>query len=142
MGLMRAMDVAASSLSAQRTRLEIASANIANSETTRTEEGGPYRPREVFFVAGSLGENRPGDATRRAVQGIREVRVEIAERPPILRFQPGHPDSDDLGYVAYPDVNKIAETVNLIEASRSYEASVSVVKAIRSMLQSAVNLLR
>jgi flagellar basal-body rod protein FlgC len=142
MGLMRAIDVAASALSAQRTRLEVTAANLANSETTRTAAGGPYRPREVFFVAGPVGEGRPDDRAGRAIEGIREVRVEVPERPPIQRFQPDHPDADAQGYVAYPDVNRIAETVNLIEATRSYEANVTVVKAVRSMLQAALNLLR
>jgi len=141
-GLMKAMDVAASALTAQRTRLEVTAANMANSETTRTAEGGPYRPREVFFVAGPVGENRPGDPSDRAIEGVREVRVQISDRPPLLRYQPGHPDADARGYVAYPDINRIAETVNLIEATRSYEAGVTVVKAIRSMLQSALNIVR
>lgn len=142
MGLMRAMDVSASALTAQRTRLEIVSANLANSDTTRTAEGGPYRPREVFFVAGPVGEARPADRAAGAVEGVKEVRVDVPNRPPLLRYQPGHPDADPRGYVAYPDINKVAETVNLIEASRSYEANVTVVRAIRAMLQSALNILR
>src|SRR5262249_8864440 len=112
MGLSRAMDVSASALTAQRTRMEIVSANLANSETTGTEGGGPYRPREVFFVAGPVADAPPGDPTARAVQGVKEVRVEIPNRPPLLRYQPGHPDADARGYVSYPDVNKVAETVN------------------------------
>ncbi|MBI3448228.1 MAG: flagellar basal body rod protein FlgC [Acidobacteria bacterium] len=142
MGLMRAMDVSASALTAERTRLEVVSANLANSETTRTAEGGPYRPREVFFVAGPVGEAKPGDEAGRAIEGVREVRVEIPDRPPLLRYQPGHPDADARGYVSYPDINKVAETVNLMEASRSYEANVTVVRAVRAMLASALNILR
>ncbi|HZE88227.1 MAG TPA: flagellar basal body rod protein FlgC [Verrucomicrobiae bacterium] len=139
---MRAMDVSASALTAERTRLEVVSANLANSETTRTAEGGPYRPREVFFVAGPVGEAKAGSDPDRAIEGVREVRVEIPDRPPLLRYQPGHPDADARGYVSYPDINKVAETVNLMEASRSYEANVTVVRAVRAMLASALNILR
>ncbi len=142
MSLSRAVDVAATALSAQRLRMELASANMANAETTRTPEGGPYQKRMAVFEAEpallSDRERRSG----RVPGGVRVDRIVADTSPPALRYQPGHPDADADGYVEFPNVNSTEEMVNLLSAARSYEAGISVIRVARQLLQTTLNLLR
>lgn len=132
MSLLTAIDVNASGLKAQRQRVEVSSANLANSQTTRTEEGGPYRRKDVIFQAVSFGN--AFDAAARGLNGV-EV-IGVADDPAEFdrRYEPGHPDADAEGYVAYPNVSAIEEMANLVEASRSYEANISAVNIIKTMI--------
>lgn len=142
MSLTRAVDIAASGLSAQRLRMELASANMANSETTRTPEGGPYRRKVAVFQAEPpLLPNRQTKAGR-AAGGVRVDTIVTDQAPPALRYQPGHPDADPQGYVSYPNVNATEEMVDLVSAARSYEAGLSVIKTMRQLLQATLNLVR
>lgn len=155
MELFRAMDVSASALTAQRLRMEVAASNLANAESTRTPEGGPYRRRVV-----RLGERSPapprgeswgrwlavaaGMPDRGATGGVgRGVRVlAIAEDSTPLRreYRPGHPDADASGYVELPNVNPALEMVELIAASRAYEASLAALETTKSMAQRTLDL--
>ena len=146
MNILSAMETSSSGMAAQRYRMNIISTNIANSQTTRTPEGGPYRRRDVIFGAlpaprtfeqelRSLMEGRGDDPIHVKVLG-----VAVDERPPILRYDPSHPDSNEEGYVAYPNINPVEEMVNLTLASRSYEANVAAFNAAKNMAMRAMEI--
>lgn len=142
MSLRGAVDVAATALSAQRLRMELASANMANSETTRTPEGGPYRRRIAVF------ESEPAIVSARARRegrvpgGVHVSKIQADDAPPALRYQPGHPDANPEGYVAYPNINATAEMIDMLSAARSYEAGITVIKTVRQLSQATLNLVR
>ena len=142
MSLDRAMDAAASALAAERVRIELASANMANAETTRTPEGGPYRRRVAVFQAEAARLTEREMQSGRAPGGVRVERIVADASPPAMRFQPGHPDADAEGYVRYPNVNATEEMVDMLSAARSYEAGISVIKTVRQLLQATLNLVR
>ena len=140
MSLERALAIGATGLTAQRTRMEVVSSNLANSHTTRTAEGGPYRRKQPLFEAQAI-ELFPKDALG---QGVRSVRVvDVVDDPSdfALRHEPGHPDADERGFVAYPNVDPVREMVDMLSATRSYEANVTLVRSVREMLQSALQIL-
>lgn len=141
MSLERAFLIAASGLAAQRTRMEIVASNLANARTTRTPEGGPYRRKEPVFVAEPLA----APFEKSLAGALRSVRVErIVEdpAPPALRYEPGHPDADADGFVPYPNVDPVEEMVDMLSATRSYEANVTLVRSVREMFRSALGILR
>jgi flagellar basal-body rod protein FlgC len=134
MDFFSAMDISASALSAERTRMNLISSNLANANSTRTAEGGPYRRKDAVFTAtsatGSFGAalTRAGDARRVQVTNIVED-----QNPPRLQYEPTHPDANPQGYVAYPNVNIVEEMADMISASRSYEANITAANAAKSM---------
>jgi flagellar basal-body rod protein FlgC len=130
--------IAASGMAAQRLRVQLVAANIANSETTRTAQGGPYRKKDPVFEAALMGETADG----MPVTGVAVTGVQESQDPFISKYDPNHPDADANGMVMYPNVNPVEEMVNLTEASRSFEANVAVVRAVRTMTLSAQDLLR
>ncbi len=132
------MNVTATGLSAQRLRMETVASNLANANTTRTPEGGPYRRRDVVFEAVPAGSFR--GALRSAMQSVRVARVVEDVRAPQQRYEPGHPDADTRGFVAYPNVEPVTEMVNLLSASRSYEANVTVMEATKSLMLRALEI--
>jgi flagellar basal-body rod protein FlgC len=129
MSLITALDINGSGLTAQRKRVEIASSNMANSQTTRTEEGGPYRRKDVVFQTATF-----GNSLETAMKGV-EV-SDIVDDPTAFdrRYEPGHPDADDQGYVAFPNVNPMEEMANLVSAARSYEANIATISIVKSMI--------
>lgn len=131
------LDIAATGMSAQRLRVQLIAANIANSETTRTAEGGPFRRKDAVFVARDMGFDR---ALRSA--GVQVAEIRASKDPFLTRYEPGHPDANAEGLVAYPNVNPVEEMVNLTEASRAFEANVAVVRSAKAMAQSALDILR
>ncbi|HEY8469153.1 MAG TPA: flagellar basal body rod protein FlgC [Longimicrobiales bacterium] len=152
--LFRGLAIAASGLSAQRQRIEVAAHNLANAETTRTDEGGPYR-RKVVALAPKVGMPdltrpvRPGDpwilppAVIEPVDtlgGVQVLGVEEDPSPGELVYDPGHPDADEAGYVRYPNVRVSEEMVTLMEARRAYEANATVFDAMKSMLRRAAQI--
>ena len=144
MNFLSAMATSSSGMSAQRFRMNILAANIANAETTRTPEGGPYRRRDVIF--GALPAPRTFEEELRAQTQPDEPRlakvlgVAIDERPPILRYEPSHPDANEDGYVAMPNINPMEEMTNLMLASRSYEANVAAFNATKNMALKALEI--
>ncbi len=146
MDFLTAMETSSSGLAAQRYRLNVIASNIANSQTTRTPEGGPYRRRDVIF--GALPAPRTFEQELRSLMDgrtddpihVKVLGVAIDERPPILRYDPSHPDSNDEGYVAFPNINPVQEMVNLSLASRSYEANVAAFNAAKSMALKAMEI--
>ena len=143
MDFFSAMDISASALTAERTRMNLISSNLANANSTRTAEGGPYRRKDAVFTAtpapGSFGAalGRASDARRVEVSQISEDR-----NPPRLQYEPSHPDADPQGYVAYPNVNVVEEMADMISASRSYEANVTATQAAKSMALKTLELMR
>jgi flagellar basal-body rod protein FlgC len=147
MDLLSAMEVTASGLSAQRTRLNIISQNLANAHVTRTADGGPYRRQVPVFSAVPFSNyltqamdtppHPPGADPKKGVfvQGIYQDNEEFKRV-----YDPGHPDADDEGYVLYPNVDTVTEMTNLINASRSYEAGVTAVNASKSMAMKALEI--
>lgn len=131
-------DIAASGMAAQRLRVQLIAANVANSETTRTPEGGPFRRKDAVFQVASLG--RTIDGTE--LTGVRVSKVIASSEPFITRYEPNHPDADAEGIVQYPNVNPVEEMVNLTEATRAFDANVAVIRAARNMTLSAQDLLR
>ena len=131
-------DVAASGMSAQRLRLQLIAANVANSETTRTPEGGPFLKKDAVFKVHSMGTTADG----MPLAGVRIADIYISKDPFVYKYDPGHPDADEDGVVTYPNVNPIEEIVNFTGASRSFEANVAVVNATKSMGQAALDMLR
>ena len=140
LGVFSALEVAASGLGAQRVRMNTIASNLANARTTRTEEGGPYRRIDPMFEAVRIERM---DAAVRAGAAVSRVRVrEIVadERPGQLVHDPGHPDADIDGYVEYPNVNVVDEMVNMITASRAYEAGVTSIESVKGMARSAMQI--
>lgn len=145
MSLFSVLSVSASGMAAQRTRAELLVQNLANSETTRTPEGGPYRRRDVVFQ--STPETSPFSAVFQGemTNGVAGVEVaDVVEDPTEgeKRYQPGHPDADKDGYVAYPNVNPAEDMVDLLSAQRGYEGNVAAITAIKDMIQHSIDLLR
>jgi flagellar basal-body rod protein FlgC len=144
MNLFGMLEVSGSALLAERERAELSASNMANAETTRTIEGGPYRRQNVVFEARH--PFAPGFAvTLASFTDMRTEGVEVSSvvqdpAPPTRRFDPGHPDADASGYVDFPNVNPVEESVNLMEAARSYQLNVSAIQSIKAMIQSAIGL--
>ena len=139
MNLLTALDVNASGLAAQRQRVEVSSANLANSQTTRTEEGGAYRRKDVVFQTASF-QDSLGSAMNGGVQGVEVSGVLEDTRPFDRRYEPGHPDADKDGYVSYPNVNAMEEMANLVEAARSYEANIASIGIVKTMINRTLDI--
>src|SRR3989442_14521850 len=139
MNLFTALDVNASGLTAQRKRVELSSSNLANSQTTRTPEGGAYRRKDVVFQTSSF-EDSLGAAIDKVVQGVEVSDIVDDPRPFDRRYEPGHPDADQEGYVSYPNVNVLEEMANLVEASRSYEANIAVIGIVKTMINRTLDI--
>jgi len=144
MSLLSALSISASGMSAQRQRTELLVENLANSDTTRTPEGGPYRRKDAIFVSdpsaadfSSMFESEMG-----AGSGVRVSEVISDKRDPEKRYLPGHPDADKDGYVAYPRMNPAEDMVDLLGASRGYQANVSAVSAVKDMIQRSLDLFK
>lgn len=139
LGTFSAMEVAASGLSAERSRMNTIASNLANAKTTRTEAGGPYKRIDPVFVAQAI-DPSSFDALERNVQVVKVTQIKEDTRDPMKVYEPGHPDADPTGYVSYPNVNVVEEMVNMITASRAYEAGVSSIESVKSMAQTALGL--
>ncbi len=137
MGFFDGYDIATSGMGAQRTRINIVSANIANAKTTHTQEGGPYKKQNVVFEEILLKESNkinsdtknnienPDEKVQTSLRGVGVKSVVEDDSEPVMRYEPSHPDANEDGYVAYPNINPVIEMVDLIEAMRSYEANLA-----------------
>ena len=143
MNFIDALHISASGLAAQRLRMNVVSSNLANSSTTRTAEGGPYRKKDVVFASQPLGSEFQGMVQQQIKGKLSEVKVVgIVDdsRPPIIKYDPQHPDADRNGYVKMPNINVIEEMVNMMSATRSYEANVTAVNATKKMAMKALEI--
>jgi flagellar basal-body rod protein FlgC len=144
MSLFSALSVSATGMAAQRTRAELLVENLANSETTRTPDGGPYRRKDAVFTS----EQVPAapfssvfDAAL-APTGVKVAEVVVDQRAPERRYLPGHPDAGPDGYVAVPRINPAEDMVDLMGASRGYQANVSAMTAVKDMIARSLELFR
>ena|SRR5579862_368590 len=145
MSLFALLSVSASGMSAQRTRAELVIQNLANSETTRTPEGGPYRRRDAVFQSAPQSSPFSAIFQTEMTQGVNGVEVaDVIEDPTPgeKRYQPGHPDADPDGYVAFPNVNPAEDMVDLLSAQRGYEGNVAAMSAIKDMIQRSIDLMK
>jgi flagellar basal-body rod protein FlgC len=145
MDLFKIFSISGSGMAAQKSRMSVVAGNLANSESTRTVDGGPYRRRDVIFQAAPS----PGDFTdelndiaadRERAQGVEVVGVKQSNRPPRRIFDPSHPDASSEGYVAMPDINPIEEMVDMLAAVRSYEANLSTFNSTKALIRKILDL--
>ena len=160
---LNSFDISGYGLSAQRVRVNAISSNIANAQTTRTAEGGPYRRKEVVFKAidfnqefnkalqgttqsakyqDPLNEGNFGKKVNPAIMSVIVDKISRDDSKPKMKFEPNHPDADTNGYVAYPNVNPVIEMADLVEATRSYQANVAAFQSSKDMANSAISLLQ
>lgn len=145
MSLFQLLSVSASGMAAQRQRAEVHVENLANSETTRTADGGAYRRKDVVLT--SEAQDSPFSAVFQTQMQAGSMGVGVSEvlediRPPDMRFQPSHPDADAKGYVAFPHVNPAEEMVDLMSATRGYHANVAAMNAVKDMVAKSIDLMR
>ena len=158
---LNSFDISGYGLSAQRVRVNVISSNIANAQTTRTEEGGPYRRKEVVFKAidfnsefnkaldgktdtakyeDPLNEGDFGKSVNPAIMSVIVDKISRDDTKPKMKFEPNHPDADANGYVAYPNINPVIEMADLVEATRAYQANVAAFQSSKEMANSAITL--
>lgn len=143
MDILTGMRVSASGMTAQRTRMNTISSNIANINTTRSPEGGPYRRKDVVLEsmpeAKSFGEILTS-APQKDVQRVQVTDVTVDRKAPLMKYEPDHVDADENGYVAYPNINLMEEMANMIQASRAYEANVAAMNATKDMAMTSLEI--
>ena len=143
MDFMTALDIGASGLAAERTSINIISMNLANVNTTRTPEGGPYRRKSVQLVATEVDSpfsKEMQTALDKELRGVRVQNIATDTRPFKMVYEPGHPDADADGMVKYPDINVVEEMVSLMTAQRGYEANVTTMETVKSMYNKALEI--
>jgi flagellar basal-body rod protein FlgC len=141
---MTAMEVSASGLSAQRRRLEVLVSNLVNADTTAPAGTEPYRRKDVVFSATTPQSTFGGTLTdaMEGVQGVEVSEIVTDKSDPIRRYEPGHPHADKDGYVTYPNINPIEEMVNMLSATRSYEANLQAVNTAKDMALKTLDIVR
>ena len=153
MGLFDGYSIATSGMSAQRTRINTVSANIANAQTTHSADGGPYKKQNVVFEEIMMNKQSENSNPMETINsdsyprhsssvGVGVKEIVDAKGQPVMRYEPSHPDANKDGYVAYPDINPVIEMTDLIEAMRSYEANLSAFKTQKSMDTKTIDILK
>jgi flagellar basal-body rod protein FlgC len=152
LSIFTALRASASGLTAQRLRMDLISNNIANAETTRTAEGGPYRRQEVLFTPRLVGRasffdklrggQSASDLPGAEMEGVQPVAIVEDQSPTRLVYDPTHPDANPDGFVEFPNVNIVTEMTDMLSATRSYEANVTVLNATKAMAQRAIDIAR
>lgn len=143
MSLFTSLSVSSSGMAAQRTRAEVLVENLANAETTRTPEGGPYRRKNVTFEATpSVGSFGSLFASEVQASGVNVSEVSLDQSEPDRRYLPGHPDADKNGYVAFPHMSPAEDMVDLMGAQRGYQANVAAIGAVKDMINRSLDLLK
>jgi flagellar basal-body rod protein FlgC len=137
--LLSGVNSTASALDAERVRMDVVSQNIANIDTTRGPDGKPYQRHQAVFET-ILQAHQAGDPAGFSPESVRVSKIETDSRPPRLVYNPGHPDADKQGMVAMPDINIHEEMVDMISASRTYEANLAVVKNAHTMAMAALSI--
>jgi flagellar basal-body rod protein FlgC len=144
MSLFSLLSVGASGMSAQRTRAELLVENLANAETTRTPEGGPYRRKDVVFETTTTTSPFASvfSSELQSINGVGVSDIVVDTSDPEQRYMPGHPDANKDGYVAFPKINTAEDMVDLMGAARSFEANVAAMSAVKDMIQRSIDLAR
>ncbi len=133
MDFLSALHLSGSALSAERTRVNLASSNLANAETTRDANGQVYKRLDPVFRAIPIGDSSEIGPNQPAPMGVEVAQIAADNTPGRMVYSPGHPDADANGFVTFPNVNPIHEVVNLLSASRSYEANATAVETLKQM---------
>lgn len=146
MNLFGLMDVSGSALQAERLRAEVVASNMANAETTRTPEGGPYRRQQVVFQSAASDQSAFAShllsSTMSDIGGVEVAAVVSDNSPGLRRYDPQHPDADKDGYVTYPDINPLTEMVDMMSATRAYDLNSSAVQATKGMIDASLDILK
>ncbi len=144
MSLFGAITVSASGMDAQRSRAEIITENLANADTTRTPEGGPYKRKDTVFTTAPVAYSFTDELSAASAQneGVAVSGITVDDRDPERRYMPGHPDADADGYVAFPRIDPAEEMVDLMSASRGYQANVAAISAVKDMIARSIDLFR
>jgi flagellar basal-body rod protein FlgC len=147
--LFTAISISASGMEAQRSRAEVITENLANADTTRTPEGGPYKRKDTVFTTAPVSwsfsdalSEASGQTLSGQSLGVTVSDISIDDRDPERRYIPGHPDADADGYVAFPRVDPAEEMVDLMSASRGYQANVAAISAVKDMIARSIDLFR
>lgn len=145
MSLFSSIAVAASGMTAQRQRAEVLVENIANAETTRTANGGPYQRQDVVFDTQQVGDSFTSVFEAQLnpqSSGVAVDQIVVDQSPPDMRYSPGHPDANKDGYVAFPKMSPAEDMVDLQGASRGYEANVSAIASVKDMIERSLDLFK
>ncbi len=147
MGPFDMLQISASALSAERQRSEVITTNMANAETTHTDAGGPFTRKQVVFAGSGNAAFHLAFASSSPLPGRTAGMVRVAQvvddtTPPVRRYEPGHPDADADGYVAYPAINPVQEMVDLMGSTRAYQLNASAVTAAKQMIQQSIDILK
>jgi flagellar basal-body rod protein FlgC len=148
MGPFDMLAISGSALSAERQRSEVIATNMANAETTRTDQGGPFTRKQVVFTAPGSSSFRLTFASSshhtlgQAAGSVRVAAVVDDPTPPVMRYEPGHPDANKDGFVAYPAINPVQEMVDLMGSVRAYQLNASAVAASKQMIQGSIDILK
>jgi flagellar basal-body rod protein FlgC len=139
MNFLESLDTSASGLYAERKRMDIIASNLSNIETTRTEEGGPYRRKMVVMSTKDMDQNFD-DVFNTSLKGV-QIEDVVEDNTPFKKvYNPGHPDADKNGYVSKPNVDLVVETTNMMMARRAFEANIAAIKATREMVMKALEI--
>ena len=141
MSIMMAMEVGASGLTAQRRRMEAMISNLVNANTTQPQGIEPYRRKDVIFSTVNMRDSFDF-MFNDAVKGVKIREIVSDQSDPVMRYEPDHPHADERGYVAYPNVNALEEMVNVMSATRSYEANLQAMGMAREMLNRTLEILK
>jgi flagellar basal-body rod protein FlgC len=155
MGFFDGYDISSSGMGAQRSRINVVSANIANAQTTHSKDGGPYKKQNIVFEelllnnnqktvpnSAQLSQQEAAQQKELALRGVGVKTILESKDEPVMKFEPNHPDANDDGYVAYPNINPVVEMVDLIEAMRSYEANVSAFTTHKNIDNKTIDILK
>ncbi len=141
MDIFTSLNISSSALKAQRIRMDTISSNMANAETTRTPEGGPYRRKMVVFEPAQVSfADHLSAREKKALNGVQVSRILTEDAEPRLIFDPSHPDANDQGYVALPNVDLLKETTDMMLATRAYEANITTIKSAKRMALKALEI--
>jgi flagellar basal-body rod protein FlgC len=141
MGMLDILCISSSGMKAQRTRMEAIATNLANVNSTRTEEGGPYKKKEVVFAPSDVSEATPfGAMLEKKMEGVKVEDIVESQKPFEKRYDPYHPDAGSDGYVSLPNVNAMEEMSDMVAATRAYEANVNVAGSVKQMFQKSLEI--
>jgi len=143
MGAFDIFKISASGMKAQRTRMEVIASNLSNVHTTSTDEGGPYKKKDVVFKAIDVsGDKSFGGTLTRNIEGVKAESIQESDKPMQKVHNPSHPDADAEGYVTYPNVNMMEEMTDMVAATRAYEANVNVLNTTKDMFIKTFDLIK
>jgi flagellar basal-body rod protein FlgC len=143
MGIFDILRISSSGLKAQRTRMEVIAGNLANIHTTKTDEGGPYKKKEVVLMSTDVSEEKSfGGVLSKKIEGVKVNSVQESVKAFEKVFDPNHPDADKEGYVTFPNVNLMEEMTDMTAATRAYEANINVMNTTKEMLMKSLDLIK